>query len=71
MCTKIGEFKNGLITYHPDNYFGSQLFYECNPGFTLLGNKMRVCEGDGWWSGESPVCIKESNIFGIYSITTY
>lgn len=59
-CTKIGEFKNGMVTYHPDNLFGSQLVYDCDPGYTLVGNKIRICEGDGWWSGTSPVCTKES-----------
>lgn len=59
-CTKIGEFKNGVVSYHPDNHFGSQLVYECNSGFTLIGSKIRMCEGDGWWSGSSPTCTKES-----------
>ncbi len=24
-----------------------------------MGNRIRVCEGDGWWSGTNPNCIKE------------
>ena len=61
-CNKITEFENGVVNYHPDNYFGSQLIYDCNAGFTLVGNKTRVCEGDGWWSGFSPICAVESKL---------
>jgi beta-2-glycoprotein 1 len=59
MCHKIGNFPNGHVTYSPDNFFGSKLIYSCNSGFTLIGDKVRTCEGDGWWSGQSPTCIKD------------
>lgn len=62
-CPKVTDFKNGFVNYLPDNYFGSQLIYECNSGFTLIGNKVRICEGDGWWSGNSPICLIESKFF--------
>jgi hypothetical protein len=55
----VDDFPNGMVTYNPDTLFGSSLIYSCYPGYTLLGNNVRACEGDGWWSGESPVCIKE------------
>jgi hypothetical protein len=55
----VGKFENGYVTYHPDNYFGGQLVYDCNAGYTLTGDKVRICEGDGWWSGSSPTCHKE------------
>lgn len=58
-CNKIEDFPNGRTFYNPDNLFGGHLIYECDPGFKLMGNRIRVCEGDGWWSGSSPVCIKE------------
>ena len=47
------------MTYSPDNHFGSNLIYECDPGFTLIGSKTRRCEGDGWWSEAAPNCVKE------------
>jgi len=25
-------------------------------GFTLIGLAERVCQGDGYWSGEAPLC---------------
>ncbi len=67
-CSYIGDFKNGYVTYSPDNFFGSSLIYECNTGYTLIGNKIRICEGDGWWSGTSPLCIKEGKKFSLFEI---
>jgi len=58
-CSQVVEFLNGFVNYNPDNMFGSQLTYSCNQGYTLIGNKVRICEGDGWWSGNSPICVKE------------
>ncbi len=58
-CSQVGEFANGYVTYNPDNMFGSHLTYTCHPGYTLIGTNVRNCEGDGWWSGNSPICIKE------------
>ena len=55
----MGDFENGIVSYNPGNYFGSILTYQCNPGYTLIGNNVRICEGDSWWSGSSPVCVKE------------
>jgi hypothetical protein len=59
-CSKVGVFENGRTTYNPDNYFGGYLIYECNAGYTLVGENHRICEGDGWWSGQTPICTKES-----------
>jgi hypothetical protein len=25
----------------------------------MIGNPVRKCEGDGWWSGVHPICVKE------------
>lgn len=59
ICSEVGNFPNGHVTYSPDNHFGSHLMYECEPGFKLIGPKTRRCEGDGWWSEAAPVCSKE------------
>ncbi len=61
-CSKVEEFPNGRTFYNPDNYFGGYLIYECDPGYTLVGDNYRVCEGDGWWSGTSPVCTKDGKV---------
>ncbi|CAL4133700.1 unnamed protein product [Meganyctiphanes norvegica] len=36
--------------------FTDKLIYECNSCFTLSGPSIRVCQSDGTWSEESPVC---------------
>jgi len=32
------------------------LDWTCEDGFTLIGLAERVCQGDGYWSGEAPLC---------------
>ena len=38
---------------------GSVASYTCDPDFQLEGALVRVCEGDGLWSGEPPVCMRK------------
>lgn len=35
---------------------GSILSYQCDDGFTIVGNTNHVCLSDGSWSGEAPDC---------------
>lgn len=39
---------------------GSEATYDCDPGFTLVGVKVRNCtvaiDGTGEWSEEPPTC---------------
>ncbi|CAF0889036.1 unnamed protein product [Brachionus calyciflorus] len=60
VCQKIVDFPNGVVNYYPDNFFGAQIVYDCDAGYILVGEKTRICEGDGWWSGTSPICVKET-----------
>ena len=30
--------------------------YSCTDGFTLVGSSSRVCQSNGQWSGNAPVC---------------
>lgn len=36
--------------------FGSTASYSCFAGYGLVGNSTRVCQSDGQWSGEMPLC---------------
>ena len=36
--------------------FGDTISHQCQPGHTLLGSRVRLCTGDGDWSGSPPVC---------------
>ncbi|PRD28701.1 UNVERIFIED_CONTAM: Sushi, von Willebrand factor type A, EGF and pentraxin domain-containing protein 1 [Trichonephila clavipes] len=41
-------------------YIGSIINYICNPGFILMGDRMRTCLESGHWSGITPACMDES-----------
>ena len=36
--------------------FGASVEYTCDPGYTREGPFKRVCELNGYWSGQDPVC---------------
>ena len=36
--------------------FGSIASYSCDTGYNLIGSSTVVCQADGEWSGEIPVC---------------
>ncbi|KAM5298505.1 sushi, von Willebrand factor type A, EGF and pentraxin domain-containing protein 1 [Ctenodactylus gundi] len=38
--------------------FGSTVIYHCDPGYELEGNKERICQNNGQWSGEVVTCTK-------------
>ena len=35
---------------------GDACYFTCNDGYELIGNAIRICQTDGWWSGSDPVC---------------
>ena len=35
---------------------GSTATYFCDRGFVLIGYVSRICQSDGRWSGEAPIC---------------
>ena len=44
----------------------SVVTYSCEPGFTLDGNSVRVCQSDGsGWDGSVPSCGKNQD-FGLF-----
>ena len=63
----------GTITYSPDTIadfdLGTSATHECNDGFILRGNVIRVCEEGapgstvGIWSGTPPVCEREYLVY--------
>ena len=40
---------------------GSNAYYKCNTGYSLLGNRVRTCQSNGAWSGEDPSCQSEEH----------
>ena len=45
--------------------------YSCVSGYTLIGLPLRVCQPNGVWSGEAPVCKRKSLCDDIYLIYNY
>ena len=35
---------------------GANVFYVCNPGYSLLGPARRTCQANGTWDGVKPYC---------------
>ena len=54
-CGSLGDPSNGQVTL-TGTTVGSTATYECNTGFTLMGNIERTCQDDGDWSGTEPTC---------------
>ena len=54
-CGHPGVISNGIITIK-DFLYGGSVYYECNPGFRLIGNRRRTCLTSGNWSGEGAAC---------------
>ena len=54
-CGKLQYIKNGKVIVH-----GKQGKYRCNEGYKLNGLKERICQADGQWSGQEPICIRKN-----------
>ena len=54
-CGDLDDPSNGQVTL-TGTTLGSMATYECDSGFTLVGNQVRTCEDDGNWSGMDPGC---------------
>ena len=44
--------------------FGESARYSCSFGFILQGVSFRVCQIDGTWSNEAPVCVGQFDFIG-------
>lgn len=62
MCNVLGAPSNGRLTLSRGNLVGSVATYTCNPGFQRNGDRTRVCQRNGEWTGTAPVCTGEPTI---------
>ena len=53
---KIAKPLNGHVHIESTRYQGIAR-YECNPGYKLVGRKVRKCQDNGHWSRTPPQCI--------------
>lgn len=56
-CGAPGVPDNGAVWLSAKNQVAN---FTCAPGYQLEGNITRVCQRDGEWSGQIPLCIRES-----------
>ena len=59
-CEKIQCFephKNLFSKVIGDDFsFNASVRYECEEGYRLFGEEMRICQASGFWSGIAPTC---------------
>ena len=55
MCPRLEPPNDGSVLYS-DRIVGSEAQYSCNEGFSLVGDASVICQSDGTWSGEEPIC---------------
>ncbi|XP_041117630.1 sushi, von Willebrand factor type A, EGF and pentraxin domain-containing protein 1 isoform X2 [Polyodon spathula] len=53
-CGEPPQIKNGHIVNKGTLVYGSQVTYSCDPGYTLVGSSVRVCQANRQWSSEFP-----------------
>ena len=63
-CGTLSEPVNGGIDLSGGTLVGAVAIYTCDPSFRLIGVESRVCQENGSWSGETPIC--EGNYIGMY-----
>ena len=51
---------NGSVRLDGGTVIGAMAFYNCQTGFRLVGDGLRVCGSNGVWSGEEPICSKST-----------
>ena len=54
-CVILSNPANGRVRQN-GVLVGSQATYICDRGFTLVGSSGRICQANGQWSGEAPIC---------------
>ncbi|KAJ2954182.1 hypothetical protein O0L34_g2416 [Tuta absoluta] len=56
-CGDPGRLENGKVTLATNaTYYGAAALYECDTNWQLDGVSRRLCQDNGTWSAEPPVC---------------
>ena len=54
-CSTPKQPNHGTVSYDGTGY-NMVVSYKCDEGYSLIGSSKRVCQSNGNWSGEEPVC---------------
>ena len=46
-----------MVTFNQND--GDTATYMCDDGFYLKGSMTRICQSNGTWSDEAPMCIRK------------
>ncbi|KAH3700404.1 hypothetical protein DPMN_075380 [Dreissena polymorpha] len=57
-CGPLPAPSEGTVTSQKGTTYGQTARYTCNPGYQLLGATTRLCQENGLWTEETPVCRK-------------
>ncbi|XP_076046526.1 sushi, von Willebrand factor type A, EGF and pentraxin domain-containing protein 1-like [Oratosquilla oratoria] len=52
----ISQQSSGAQLYKIDYYYGTEIEYDCQPGYKLIGGSKRTCAATGEWDTPSPIC---------------
>ena len=56
-CDQLDDIDNGDVDQANPALVGSVAVYTCSRGFRLVGASRRVCQRDGSYTEEEPVCV--------------
>ncbi|GBM86391.1 hypothetical protein AVEN_271683-1 [Araneus ventricosus] len=57
-CPKLQKPWNGQIIGTCETNVGDQCVFECRDPYNLVGSRVRVCQENGTWTGETSACGK-------------
>jgi len=61
-CNELDAVVHGSYRVVPAvGGFGSIVHYTCDPGYMLIGQSQRRCQGNRNWSGYAPTCETDGN----------
>ena len=56
-CGTLLAPSNGAVVLNEGSLVGATANYTCDPSFRLIGGVgFRICQENGLWSGEAPIC---------------
>ncbi len=76
-CVELTAPDNGTVTVNdPDLLVGTVATYSCDPGYILVGDTVRTCEGrgdgtEGTWNSTQPMCAGDNVLIYVACIYIY
>ena len=55
VCPTLSDPSNGRVDQRGDRP-GDRASYTCSSGYELVGQSSRICQNNGQWSGDAPIC---------------